>query len=248
MGDVIGLIGVPRREVIESYKLKGEIIDLDMPISGVEYTSKYDDIFPKPYCAILRTIFYNALELRPSVIIIDGGMGKCDGAHYLVEVLKRLLPRLEVNAEPNYSLNGEGIALCDNYELPLIERMDIICKGVVNRELKKKYKAIPHIKPKVAFWGVPPKDFGILELFPKETRILGWARCMENHTPHNYELELFVDESLPTVFFAQSFCQKNILAKYLANKYNGLYVDVDLKPDRSILSQIEAFIELRTSS
>jgi len=27
MGDVIGLIGVPRREVIESYKLKGEIID-----------------------------------------------------------------------------------------------------------------------------------------------------------------------------------------------------------------------------
>ena len=44
------------------------------------------------------------------------------------------------------------------------------------------------------------------------------------------------------------FVKKNILAKYLANKYNGLYVDVDLKPDRSILSQIEAFIELRTSS
>ena len=36
------------------------------------------------------------------------------------------------------------------------------------------------------------------------------------------------------IFFTQSFCSKTLLAKYLANKYQGLYIDVDNTPNNSI--------------
>ena len=35
------------------------------------------------------------------------------------------------------------------------------------------------------------------------------------------------------------------IAKYLANKYNGLFVDIDTIPSNSIKAKIEAFLRLR---
>ena len=63
--------------------------------------------------------------------------------------------------------------------------------------------------------------------------------------PGNIELEMLVEKDLPTVFFAQTFCAKNQLAKYLANEYNGLYIDIDGTPTNSIKAKIEAFLRLR---
>ena len=56
---------------------------------------------------------------------------------------------------------------------------------------------------------------------------------------------MFVDENVPTVFYAQAFCAKTQLAKYLANKYNGLYVDIDDIVTNSVRYKIEAFIKLQ---
>ena len=68
---------------------------------------------------------------------------------------------------------------------------------------------------------------------------------MENKAPDNMEIEMYVDKDVPTVFFAQSFCQKTMLAKYLAHKYNGLFVDVDAQLDDSTRAKIIAFLTLR---
>lgn len=56
---------------------------------------------------------------------------------------------------------------------------------------------------------------------------------------------MHVDEDVPTVFFAHTFCAKMELAKYLAEKHNGLYVDVDDVASNSVRAKIEAFINLR---
>ncbi|MEK7399935.1 MAG: hypothetical protein AAB116_23575, partial [Candidatus Poribacteria bacterium] len=75
--------------------------------------------------------------------------------------------------------------------------------------------------------------------------IYGWARCMENKAPDNMDIEMLVDEGIPIIFFAQSFCQKTVLAKYLASKYNGLFVDVDALLDDSTKAKVIAFLTLR---
>ena len=93
--------------------------------------------------------------------------------------------------------------------------------------------------------GVPPNDMEILKLFPNSTHIYGWIRCVEAGTPANLDLEMFVDEDVPTVFYAQAFCAKSQLAKFLADKYNGLYIDIDDYASNSINAKIEAFLRLR---
>ena len=50
---------------------------------------------------------------------------------------------------------------------------------------------------------------------------------------------------MTTVFYAQAFCAKCQLAKYLADKYNGLYIDIDDYANNSIKAKIEAFLRLR---
>ena len=85
----------------------------------------------------------------------------------------------------------------------------------------------------------------ILRLFPNETHVYGWTRCVERGTPADIEEEMFVDPDVPTVFYAQAFCAKCQLAKYLADKYNGLYIDIDDYANNSIKAKIEAFLRLR---
>ena len=70
--------------------------------------------------------------------------------------------------------------------------------------------------------------------FPNTTQVYGWIRCVEAKTPADLELEMYVDENVPTVFYAQAFCAKSQLAKYLADKYNGLYIDIDDYASNSI--------------
>ena len=84
-----------------------------------------------------------------------------------------------------------------------------------------------------------------MRLFPNETHVYGWTRCVEAGTPADIDFEMYVDEDVPTVFYAQAFCSKAQLAKYLADKYNGLYIDIDDYASNSIRAKIEAFLRLR---
>ena len=125
--------------------------------------------------------------------------------------------------------------------LPLRQKVELITKEIYEPQ----GLVVEQCKAKFGFWGVPPNDLSILELFPNETHLYGWTRCVEAMTPSDVELEMYIDKDVPTVFYSQSFCSKAQLAKYLADKYNGLYIDIDDTVTNSTRAKIEAFLRLR---
>jgi hypothetical protein len=127
--------------------------------------------------------------------------------------------------------------------MDLLQKFERITEGV---KIIKKLTDLPATcKPTAGFWGVPPRDFSILDLFPDTTHIYGWTRCMENKTPADHELELHYNPDIPTVFYAQSFCAKTALARHLADKHPlGLYLDSDVTAGGSAKAKIQAFLEL----
>ena len=235
----VGIAGVPSQEILDRY-VRDQIVDLDMPLDGIDYFDVIEKVSPKIYCATLKTVFVNALTLNPDVIVADVGEGKCDGMRFIAEILQRLLPKTEIITTCNVSAKPQGNPISVS-NLPLKEKIN----RIVNSVIKDVDRNVAPCKPTAGFWGVPPRDFSILDLFPNTTYVYGWARCMENKAPDNMEIELYVDEGLPVVFFAQSFCQKTMLAKYLASKYNGLFVDVDALLDDSTRAKVIAFLTLR---
>ena len=237
----LGIAGVPNREIIERYIKEGfEIVDLDMPVADVDYFDAIEKIAPKICCATLKTVFVNALVIKPDVILADVGEGKCDGMRFIAEVLRDLLPDKEIITTRNINAKPQGNPISVS-GLPLKEKMN----RIVNSVIMKVDKDLKPCNPGAGFWGVPPRDFSILDIFPNTTHIYGWARCMENKAPDNMDIEMLVDEGIPIIFFAQSFCQKTVLAKYLASKYNGLFVDVDALLDDSTKAKVIAFLTLR---
>ena len=237
----IGIAGVPSQQILDAYiGDETDVVDLDMPLDDVEYFDIIEDISPKIYCATLRTILTNALTLKPQIIIADVGEGKCDGMRFIAEVLRDLLPEMEIITTRNTGALPQGNPISVSC-LPLKEKMNRIVDSII----MDVDNDVQPCKPTAGFWGVPPRDFSILDLFPDSTHIYGWARCMENKSPDNMEIELQVDEDVPTVFFAQSFCQKAMLARYLAHKYNGMFVDVDAQLDDSVRAKVIAFLTLR---
>ncbi len=142
----------------------------------------------------------------------------------------------------NNNLEDRGTPLCDS-GLPARRKAVKIVEGLTENKDINDLEEID--SPPVALWGVPASDFDFYDLFPDGTKFLGWFRCLENRTPDNEDLELYVDPEIPTVFFAQSFCHKNILAKHLAGKYDGLYVDLDGSLTGSVKAKVEAFLEYR---
>ena len=131
--------------------------------------------------------------------------------------------------------------LISTSNLPLRQKVELITKSVVEDTSPD----LTQCKPRFGFWGVPPNDLSVLELFPDDTHLYGWCRCVDAKAPADLELEMYVDKDVPTVFYAQAFCAKMQLAKYLANKYGGLYIDIDDIATNSTKAKIEAFIELR---
>lgn len=235
-----GIVGIPPLEIICQLNAEqASIIDLDEPqlLLPIDQSDQY---LPRVYCAILRTVLINALNLRLDGIYIDVGPGKCDCALHVAAVLKDLL-RIPVIATRNTDSQGFGFSICQS-SLPLTEKMAAITKGVQSCQPSFAYEACA---PTAGFWGVPPRDFSILNLFPDSTHIYGWTRCMENKTPADLELEAYCNLEVPTVFFAQSFCAKTALAKHLAARHpKALCVDCDVSAGSSARAKIEAFLEL----
>ena len=235
-----GFIGCPPEEVIGRYR-DYELVDLDNRRSGVSLDTARE-LLPDNTCSIIKRILANTIALQPEVIVFDDGYSKCDNARFLGEVIGHHLPQVKLVHTQNDSTRPAGTAICDS-TLPLADKVGLILDDIVSPVDKS---GLIHCEEApAAFWGVPCADEAVYELFPAGTQALGWIRCFENRTPADLELECWVPEGRPTVFFAQTFCSKNILAKHLAKKHNGLYVDSDGVLSRSERAKIEAFLYFR---
>ncbi len=237
----IGIVGIPPLEIIRKIESAHvTIYDLDEPIvkKHIETASPF---LPQVYCAILRTVIVNSLVLKPDTIYIDVGPGKCDCALHTATILEDILPETNVHRTRNIDSENFGTPLCTT-RMGLLEKMTAITGSV---QSSKPHRDRPACKPSAGFWGVPPRDFSLLEPFPDTTHIYGWTRCMENKTPDNKILEEHFNPEVPTVFFAQSFCAKTALARHLAKKHPyALYLDCDVTAGNSAKAKIQAFLEL----
>jgi len=216
------------------------IHDLDTPMikADMELTAPF---LPRVYCAILRTVVLNALHLTLDAIYIDVGPGKCDCALHTATVLQDMLD-IPVHKTRNDDTTAFGNPI-SRTKLDLLQKFERITEGV--KTATKPSDQPSACTPTAGFWGVPPRDFSILELFPDTTHIYGWTRCMENKTPADHELELHFNPDVPTVFYAQSFCAKTALARHLAlNHPHGLCLDSDVTAGSSAKAKIQAFLEL----
>ena len=247
----IGFWGYPNPNIITDIKSKypfAEWIDLD-----IDFSYPKTNILPEAYCKIIRNIIDNALYLNPDLIIAPIGKDKCDSGWFASKILKEMgfevIQSIYEECEPK-----RQIKVCTS-NLSLYEKVTTITDSILNPKLLE--KDFPQIRiPTVnntsqnplftpGFWGVPPNDLELLKLFPNSTQVYGWIRCVEAGTPADLDLEMFVDENVPTVFYSQAFCAKSQLAKYLADKYNGLYIDIDDYASNSIRAKVEAFLKLR---
>lgn len=239
-GQKVGIVGVPPRAVIMELNALGcRIIDLDEPQihMAIDLTEQF---LPKVYCAVLRTVVLNAMYLDLDRIYIDVGPGKCDCALHVATILEDILD-IPVFRTCNMDDRPHGVHLCRT-RMPLFDKFMAITRGV---QVDQPSPPLASCIPTAGFWGVPPRDYSILTLFPDTTHIYGWTRCMENKTPANLELEMHVNHAIPTVFFAQSFCAKTGLAHHLARLHpRALYLDCDVTAGNSARAKIEAFLEL----
>lgn len=237
----VGIVGVPPRDLIRRLNRTGVLIhDLDALLvrTDMEAATSY---LPKAYCAILRTVVLNATHMQLDAVIVDAGRGKCDSAVHVARILADSLAIPVVTTE-NDDRQGVGHPICTS-SLPLPEKMERITAGV--KRADPPVAAYPQCPPVAGFWGVPPRDFAILEHFPAATHVYGWTRCMENKTPADLALESYCNPEVPTVFFAQTFCAKTALAQHLARRHpRALYLDSDVTTGSSGRAKVQAFLEL----
>lgn len=233
----IGYWGCPPRQVMEQIGRKhpyDEFLDLD-----VDMNAPSSGLIPDAYCQIITNIVDNAVHLRDDlrVIIATVGEDKCDGGRFAALVLNDIgLPVLQVR---NAEIERKPISIATS-RLPLLEKVNRIMDSV---RIPTR-KLMQPTTPTHGFWGVAPHDMRLLELFPDSTHVYGWTRCVEAGVPADLDLEMYVEPGVPTVFYAQAFCQKTSLAKYLADKYDGLYIDCDGPLTNSVIAKVTAFIRL----
>lgn len=245
----IGFWGYPPPEIIKETKTRypnAEWIDLD-----IDFNYPKTSLLPDACCKIIRNIIDNTLFIKPDLILAPIGKDKCDSGWFASKILKD--QGFNVIQTKFEKLNDKREIIICKSNLPLIDKVSIITANIINPIIETYHQAIvpnkeentssnPQFTP--GFWGVPPNDLSILKLFPDTTHVYGWIRCVEAGTPADIDLEMYVNPDVPTVFYAQAFCAKSQLAKYLANKYNGLYIDINDYATTSVKAKIEAFLRL----
>ena len=236
---IIGFWGYPNPKLIGRYKMMypaAKWVDFD-----IDYGFPKQDILPDSYCTIIKNIINSAFAYKDKLICILAPIGKdkCDSGWFAYEILKDMGFNIISSYFEEKTYKREVKISLSN--IPLRQKVELITKGIYEEQ---NVEAKP-CKAAFGFWGVPPNDLSVLELFPDETHLYGWTRCVEAMSPADIELEMFVEPDVPTVFYSQAFCSKAQLAKYLADKYNGLYIDIDDGVTNSIRAKIEAFLRLR---
>ena len=245
----IGFWGYPEPEIIEEIKTKypnAEWVDLDVDCSYPK-----TNILPESYCKIIRNIVDNSVYLKPELIVAPIGKDKCDSGWFASKVLEDMGFNVRATIFEELTPLRE-IKICRS-KIQLYDKFSTITAGIIKTELfDKNYEKAEIPKDNTSsnslftpgFWGVLPNDLEILRLFPDTTHVYGWTRCVEAGVPADLDLEMYVNPNVPTVFYAQAFCSKSQLAKYLADKYNGLYIDIDDYASNSVKAKIEAFLRL----
>jgi len=234
----VGFVGCPSELGFEAVRKRfGSIEWIDLDNHHKQSARHSAELLPANVCSIIKRIVDNSLSFDLEAILFDEGYGKCDNARAVAGMLENRLD-IPVIRTRNDNLEGRGTPLCDS-GLPLLEKAEKILDGLTDT---KPPPDLEPVAPPAALWGVPASDFDLYKLFPDGTRLIGWFRCLENRTPANASLELAVDPDVPTVFFSQAFCHKNILAKNLAARHNGLYVDMDGTLTSSIRAKVETFL------
>ena len=235
--DIIGFWGYPNPNIVTQVKSEypnAEWVDLD-----IDFAHPDKNILPESYCKIIKNIINNTFAIKPKLIVAPIGKDKCDSGWFAAKLLKEFGFNVIETIFEDLSPKREIRISTSN--MPLIDKVTTITDNIIN---SNRVEAQP-CEAKFGFWGVPPIDLDILRLYPNETHVYGWTRCVEAGTPADIDLEMYVDVNVPTVFYAQAFCSKAQLAKYLADKYNGLYIDIDDYASNSIRAKIEAFLRLR---
>ena len=234
----IGFWGYPDPDVVK--KIKNQYPNANWTDLDIDFSYPKTNILPEAYCKIIKNIIDNALYLKPDLIIAPIGKDKCDSGWFASKILMDLNFKVIQTIYENTDDKKE-IKICTS-DLPLIDKVTKITDNII---IQEENSGLKQTKAEFGFWGVPPNDLNILKLFPNTTHLYGWIRCVEAGTPADIDLEMHVDENVPTVFYAQAFCAKSQLAKYLADKYNGLYIDIDDYASKSVIAKIEAFLRLR---
>lgn len=235
--DIIGFWGYPNPNIVTQVKSEypnAEWVDLD-----IDFAHPDKNILPESYCKIIKNIINNTFAIKPKLIVAPIGKDKCDSGWFAAKLLKEF--GFDVIETIFEDLSPKREIRISTSNMPLIDKVTTITDNIINSNSVD----VQPCEAKFGFWGVPPNDLDILRLFPDETHVYGWTRCVEAGTPADIDLEMYVDENVPTVFYAQAFCSKAQLAKYLADKYNGLYIDIDDYASNSIRAKIEAFLRLR---
>jgi hypothetical protein len=238
----IGYYGFPRRSVLrevrERFGTSAELVDLDLDLGAPDA-----GLLSATTCSIIRNIVDNAVRMKGEIAVVVAAVGedKCDRGRHAAEILSSLGFEVVESRFPPEEYENRPLSYSTGRH-PLIERIDLIMRSVVDPSPPE--SPPERCEPTHGFWGVPPNDTRILELFPDTTHIYGWTRCVEAGRPGDIDLECRLDEGVPTVFFTQSFCAKQDLAHYLAERSRGLLVDCHREVNDSILAKIEAFIRL----
>ena len=150
----------PLKTIKELTESNTAIHDLDTPMimADIELTTPY---LPRVYCAILRTVILNALHLTLDAIYIDVGPGKCDCALHVATVLEDMLS-IPIHQTKNEDMTSFGTPVSQS-KIGLLQKLERITEGVKN--IEKPTSSPAPCKPTAGFWGVPPRDFSILNLF-----------------------------------------------------------------------------------
>ncbi len=244
---LVGFYGSPPRDMLLKTALQhnAKLVDLD-----VYYGAEPLNIVPKAFCHIIRNCVDNALALKEQLVCVTAATGKekCDAGRFAARLIREHIGHLgiEVIFTEREDAPPSALPLLCEAKGSLKKRTIRIMRGIVEplTEAEKQEATALACKPTHGFWGTPPHPIEVLDLFPDTTHIFGWTRCVEQETPANLELENYVVQGLPTVFFSQGFCHKAALAKYLADKHGGIHVDVHDTLNAAVVAKIEAFIRL----
>lgn len=239
-----GFLGQPDQETMDIFAAHNfTFIDLDIPREN----NTCPAFIPQTTCRIIQNIMANAHELKDNLdfIVAATGDDKCEQGRNAANILSN--EGFQIINATNTNKIPLRPCLISNAILPLRYRINRIMELVykpLSKEEESYYAARQIQEPSFVFHGVPPADLSLLDLFPANTQIEGWTKLVELGIPGQTDLEWRTCPQLPTVFFTQSFCHKELPAVYWARQTGGLHIEAHEAITSSTEAKLQAYLGL----